>query len=91
VGQTSSHGHGRTGVVQQRDDPKDKRAAILSLTDKIGQLRDQIVAVWEGVDQIIIAAIGAENATQLFQQSGALRDALGGEAPMTQRDRVPKG
>ncbi len=78
------------GFIQLRDDPQDKRAAILSLTDKGKQLRDEIVAVWHDVDQIVIDAIGAENAERLFAQSGQLRDALGGKAPMTHRNPRPK-
>lgn len=73
------------GFIQLRDDPQDRRAVILSLTDKGEQLGNEVVAIWQEVDRIIIDAIGAENAEQLFTQSGKLRDALGGKAPMTNR------
>ncbi|QPM92318.1 MarR family winged helix-turn-helix transcriptional regulator [Pseudooceanicola algae] len=75
--------------IQLRKDPKDKRAAILSLTEKGRHLRDQIIAVWQEVDRIIIEAIGAENAEQLFTQSRNLRAALNGKAPMTHQDPPP--
>lgn len=78
------------GFIQVRDDPQDKRSTLLSLTDKGRQLRDEVVAVWQEVDQIVIAAIGADNAEQLFAQSGRLRDALGGRAPMTDCGGVPR-
>lgn len=78
------------GFIQVRDDPQDKRSTLLSLTDKGRQLRDEVVAVWQEVDQIVIAAIGADNAEQLFAQSGRLREALGGRAPMTDCGGVPR-
>ncbi len=77
------------GFIQLRNDPQDKRAAILSLTDKGKQLRYEVVSIWQEVDQIIIDAIGAENAEQLFTQSGRLRDALGGKTPMTNPGSTP--
>ena len=80
----------KNGFIQLRDDPHDKRSTILSLTDKGRQLRDEVVAVWQDVDQIVIDAIGAKNAEQLFAQSGNLRDALDGRAPMTDRGSSPK-
>ncbi|MFC5583809.1 MarR family winged helix-turn-helix transcriptional regulator [Nitratireductor kimnyeongensis] len=70
------------GFIQFRKNPQDKRAAILSLTVEGKSLRDKIVAVWWEVDQIIVDAIGAESAEQLFARSGKLRDILGGKAPM---------
>jgi DNA-binding MarR family transcriptional regulator len=73
----------RNGFVQLREDPHDKRSTILSLTEKGQQLRDEVIAVWLDVDQIVIDAIGAANAEQLFAQSANLRAALDGRAPMT--------
>ncbi|MCG3267296.1 MarR family winged helix-turn-helix transcriptional regulator [Yoonia sp. I 8.24] len=78
------------GYIQLRRDPKDKRTAILSLTEKGEQLLDEVVAIWQEVDQIVVDAIGAENADQLFAQSGNLRDALGGRAPMVNPNPSPK-
>ncbi|WP_424931270.1 MarR family winged helix-turn-helix transcriptional regulator [Amaricoccus macauensis] len=69
------------GFVEQRDDPHDRRSGIVSLTAKGTQLLDEILAAWNEVDQVIIDAIGTENAEQLFRQSLALRNALGGVAP----------
>lgn len=74
------------GYIQSQSDPKDRRSSILSLTDKGRQLRNEIISVWWDVDQLIIDAIGVENANQLFEQSEKLRDALGGDAPMTKRE-----
>ena len=80
----------KNGFIELRNDPQDKRSAILSLTDKGWQLRDEVVAVWQRLDQVVINAIGAENANILFVQSRALRDALGGRAPMTKHEKEPE-
>lgn len=79
----------KNGFIELRNDPQDKRSAILSLTDKGWQLRDEVVAVWQRLDQVVINAIGAENANILFAQSRALRDAMGGRAPMTKHEKEP--
>lgn len=80
----------KNGFIELRADPLDKRSTLLSLTDKGWQLLDEVVAVWKDVDQIVIDAIGAENAQQLFMQSGNLREALNGKAPMTDRGASPE-
>lgn len=72
------------GYIQLHADPQDKRATVLSLTDKGMQMRGEIHRVWATLDKEIIEAIGEENAEQLFMQSGSLRDALGGKAPLSQ-------
>ncbi|RJE78998.1 MarR family winged helix-turn-helix transcriptional regulator [Paracoccus sp. JM45] len=76
------------GFIQMRHDPKDKRATLLSLSDKGWHLRDQVLEVWQQVDRIICNAIGPENAEQLFLQSGRLRDSIGGRAPLTKHGKL---
>ncbi len=69
------------GFIEIRDNPDDKRASILSLSEKGHDLLQQVYDIWMEIDQIIINAIGGERAEQLFADSFALRNALGGKAP----------
>tara|TARA_Y100001951_G_C11295289_1_gene275096 strand:+ start:1693 stop:1947 length:255 start_codon:yes stop_codon:yes gene_type:complete len=71
------------GFIKVRPDPSDKRSSLVSLTSEGEMLLNQIIEVWKKVDDIIIDAIGARNAEQLFSQSLKLRDTLGGKAPGT--------
>lgn len=71
------------GYIHLDPDPKDKRAAVLSLTDKGMQIRGEILAAWEKLDREIVEAIGQEGAEQLFTQSGNLRNVLSGKAPLS--------
>lgn len=71
------------GYVQLRSDKNDRRISILSVTTEGEQLLEKVYETWEDVDKIIIDAIGAEKAKQLFTLSRELRDALGGKAPGT--------
>lgn len=69
------------GFIKMRKDPKDARTSLLSLTTKGENLLGQVFATWSNVDQIIINAIGDDNAEVLFQHCLDLRDTLGGRAP----------
>lgn len=69
------------GFIQVQSDPNDKRASILSLTEKGDLLLEDVFAVWQQVDRIVMDAIGQDDAEQFFAQSMRLRNALGGRTP----------
>lgn len=76
------------GLVETQDNPKDGRASLLSLTPEGEVLLAKVFDVWAEVDQIVIDAIGEDNATQLFANAHGLRDALGGRAPGSKEKRL---
>ncbi|MBS8261078.1 MarR family transcriptional regulator [Roseibium polysiphoniae] len=71
------------GFIEVHSDPDDRRTSILLLTAKGQDLLTRVFAVWDQIDQIVIAEIGADHAEQLFTNSRNLRNALGGRAPGT--------
>ncbi len=73
------------GYILRRKDPDDVRGNLLSLTKKGEEMLTQIEVVWDEIDAFAAAAIGAERFDRLTHQAGALRDALGGRRPGTQR------
>lgn len=69
------------GTITRRQDPSDARNKLLSLTPKGHALMEEINLAWHSMDALIVDAVGAQTADELFSGGKTLRDALGGRAP----------
>lgn len=70
------------GTITRREDLSDARNKLLSLTPKGRALMKEISLAWQSMDALIVDAVGAQTADALFSGGKALRDALGGRAPV---------
>lgn len=69
------------GYITRKPDPNSRRKNMLELTEA-GRAKLQAVSgAWDAVDEIIAAALGPEDAAELYRLSRRLRDALGGAPP----------
>lgn len=69
------------GYITREVDPHETRSNVLRLTDRGRNLLSDIHAAWREIDALIVARMGADDASNLTHLTRALRDALGGHAP----------
>lgn len=76
------------GFITREVDPSETRSNILRLTKQGHDLLSDIHAAWRDIDALIVARLGADDASSLANLTRALRDGLGGRAPG--RSRTPE-
>lgn len=69
------------GYITREADPQETRSNILRLTKQGHDLLSDIHTAWRDIDALIVARLGAEEASKLADLTRVLRDELGGRAP----------
>ncbi|MCG3268211.1 MarR family winged helix-turn-helix transcriptional regulator [Yoonia sp. I 8.24] len=69
------------GLISREVDANEVRSNILKLSAAGQDLLSEIRAAWHDIDLLIDDTIGVENAEQLADLTGRLRDGLGGQTP----------
>ena len=69
------------GYITREVDPSETRSNILRLTKQGHDLLSDIHEAWRDIDALIVAHLGADEASSLANLTRSLRDSLGGRAP----------
>ncbi|CAO4166088.1 MarR family winged helix-turn-helix transcriptional regulator [Methylorubrum populi] len=80
------------GLVMRREDPTDRRAKVLSLTDTGRSVVARIEADLDGLRQAVFSKVSASDLEASLRVFQAIQDHLGGpSAPGMARDRTAHG
>lgn len=71
-----------SGFILRSPHPDEARSNVLQLSDTGRGLLTEVREAWADIDRMIESTIGQEEATHLAVLTRALRDALGGRAPV---------
>ncbi len=71
----------KLGMIARCKNPEDRRGDLISLTDQGRAILTEVRDVWQEMDELIEAKLGAEKAALLTEITKELKFALGGRVP----------